>query len=305
MFAFKYIKLQETKQDLQSIRQLGSTLETLEKLSIGEGERGTSISSNNPGQGLRFGYNLNLGYSCSESKSSIIINNPQYSSYSSSDSIIFTKENQQVNKIDLWLLPWSNPFHITNLIYLSDPDRNYYLVSDESPKNIQYVKNIYDTFSNVEIFKNLNKIDINRLNSVKLKSTIIYFTKKQPQIKDSFKMDNTNFVHIDLDKKEISFYEEEWSNPVNYKNEELMYGAFFSDNSEQYLCTTNNAMNKFQDTTAIYIEKARMLNQLTRDKGCNYEPLILLLRKLTNGDYTVLENIKMLNNQGAGCPWLY
>ena len=308
MFSFKYITLQESREDLQSMRELGSALDSLQKLSIGDGPTGAAITSNNPGQGIMFGYILNLGYTCTESKSTLNINNPQYSSYDITDNIIFTRTTQQVNRIDLWMIPWQLPFHITNIIYISDPERTYYLVSDQSPKNLQYVKELYDKLDGKAIFnnpknQNLNKIELNKLTSLKPKSTIIYFTNQEPEIPKNLETENTNFVYINLDNQEVEFYDIKWSEPVKYPSQEIMYGTFFSDNKQQYECTTIQSLQRLKDTTAIYIEKARILEQMTTN--CQYQTTISSLRKLTNEDYSQLNDLEEINKPGAGCPWVF
>src|SRR3989338_7107885 len=80
MFTFKYIELQEKRQDVDTVRFLGGkVLSASSKLEVGSGC--AAVDSNEPGEGLRFGYNVNLGYSCSGKESLVLINKGATASY--------------------------------------------------------------------------------------------------------------------------------------------------------------------------------------------------------------------------------
>ncbi len=298
MFAFKYMDLEEKKEDLQSIRDFGNVLNTLEKLPVGDA--GTSIDSNRPDEGLRFGYKLKLKFSCLGEKSSIFVGDGSYANYDLEDGVVFTEDRQEVRALDLWLMPWRFPFHVTNIIYLSDPNRNYYLVYDESSK---------DFVEELEASRALNieKVNIKNL-GLKSNSRVMFFTRSKPSeerlngLQEG--LTGISFVYVDRNNNGVSFFEEEWKEPIKFYGNELMFGALFVSNSESYNCNIERALKRFSDATNVYIERARVLNQINQEQKCNYNNIANLLRDFSAGRYELKEEIEVKNKVG-GCLWVF
>ncbi len=296
LFAAKYIKLQQDREDVRSVRNFGLLLDEIEKLPLTD--NGASIDSNKPGSGLRFGYELDMNYDCIDTKSLLHIGKGNFADYELKNQIVFIKSKQKVISLDMWLLPWRYPYHITNIIYLSEPKRKYYLVYDSNTKEFVDNLEISSVFST-------KKVNINNLNTEK-DSTYVLFLKQKPKkekIAQLIKSETINFVYINPDenKGKISFFDEEWSDDVNYYGKELMYGAIFSDDYESYKCNVNKALKKLKDTSNIYTERLVILSQIDNKPECKYDELAETIRKFANGDYKLEENIQEQNKIGAGC----
>ena len=292
MFSFRYLTLEEHKQDLNSIQDFGQVLNTLEKLPIGD--KGASIDSNNPDEGLRFGYKLNLNYRCLDDKAVVSINDGKFSNYELKDEILFMEDNKQIDALDMWLLPWRFPYHVTNIIYLAETGKKYYLVYDSNTKDYADSLEISEAF-------NIEKIGIEKFKSDG-ESKFVFFTIKEPDIK------GIDAVYVNVKDKELSFYnieKEEWGEPVKYYSEELMFGAFFADNSDDYKCNLNKALNKLKDGGSLIIERVNVLNQVNRNSKCEYKAIADNLRSFVNGNYELKEKIGEQNKAGSGCLWVF
>ena len=296
MFAFRYINLQENKEDVRNIINLGGLLNTLEKLQVGD--KGYSIDSNNPGEGLRFGRDIDINYECLGDKSSLFIGSGEFANYELQDEILFIK-SQKTNALDAWIVPWRFPFHVTNLIYLASPKNKFYAVYDSGSE--EYVNNIEfgDSFD-------FNTVNLRNLD-VQDNSKYVFFTSRIPDgneienYKENFP--SSDFVFVDLKNNQMFFYDNDWQGPVQYYGDELMLGAFFSDSLDSYSCNIDKAMKKLKGVSQIYIGKASILSSLN-NKECNYAMLSNQLSNFVDGKYENVGKISELNRKG-GCLWVF
>ena len=299
MFAFRYIDLEEHKQDLASIRDFGNVLNALGKLSVGD--KGASIDSNNPEEGLRFGYKLNFNYECNEDKARIYINDGLFASYEFTDGVLFSENNNNVNALDLVIKPWKFPFHVTNIIYLSDTAKKYYFVYDS------YSKEFVDNFEIGDAI-NVEMVKIDELKADK-NSKIVFFLQKAPSEEkiESLKEDisDVEFLYIDLGKKEVSFYNSGWEDGISYYgSDELMTGAIFSS-YDNYECSLGRAFAKLNDTGNVVVERTNVLNQISRKGNCRYNDIADNIRSFIAGEYNLKDKIEEINKAGSGCLWLF
>jgi len=313
MFTFQYITLQEKRQHVESLRFFGNVLGIAEKLNIGGS--GSSVNSYDT-QGLRFGYNVPLEYYCDETDARIIIggkNKDFIPSYNLKDEVVFINEKMIVNGLDLGLMPWKFPFQITNFIYLSDPKKQYYAVYDQSSK--EYVDNLEEKYS--VIFNLFNDGSINRyekteINKLKPKenSKIIIFSNRKPsenKIKELIgENKNVNLIYVDYNNKKINYFEDDnFGEDIDYYSDEIMLGAFFTDNQENYQCSINRAKKKLSTVAVHYSERTKLLKRVDTKTTCQYDLIDNSLVSLAKGNYEVVENLRQQNNQGAGCLWVF
>ncbi len=304
MFTFKYVELQEKRQDVDTVRFFGGkVLSASSKLQVGSG--GASVDSNEQ-EGLRFGYNVNLGYRCSGNESTILINDGGTAWYKLDDEVVFMDKSMKVNALDLWILPWSYPFFVTNFIYLGDPKTNYYLVYDSNNK--VFVENL-DITSAFKIEK-LNKAQL----KPKSNSKIIYFLDNIPLKQElNFKnLTNLDFVYVNLKKNEASFFnsqDKEWSDPIkfyiNENNKGQLFGAVFSNDAGTFSCNIQRSLKKLKSVSNIYSKRAELLGQLDRRAECHYSEISKTLNKLSSGDLNLVDAINSQNLAGAGCIWVF
>ena len=303
MFTFKYIELQEKRQDVETVRFFGSgVLGASSKLQVGSG--GAAIDSQGDG-GLRFGYNVNLGYLCNEDDATILINGGENAYYELEDEIVFINEEVKVGAVtglDLWILPWNFPFHITNFVYLANSKDKFYLIYDQNSND--FVNNEIEISS---VF-NLEKVQEQQ---IKLGSNtkIVFFTNQIPSASSIVSMkknfENINFAHVSLSDKEIRFFEDNsWSGPAKYYSKEQLYGAIFSNDAENFECNINRSLDRVKVVAQIYSDKAKLLSQIDRRAGCQYTQIANALSQYAAGNFELQEAINEYNLAG-GCLWVF
>ncbi len=306
LFTFKYIELQEKKQDVDTVRFFGSkVIAASSRSQVGSG--GAAVSSNDQ-EGLRFIYTVNLGYRCTGNQSTILINQGTNAWYKLQDEVVFMDKEMKVSSLNLWILPWSYPFFINNFIYLGDPKTTFYLVEDSTSK--EFVDNLDITSA----FK-VNKILKNEL-KVKSYSKIVYFTSALPS-KDSIlnlkkNSTNVNFVYVDLSKQEASFFNNEdkdWSDPIKFyitkDNYAQLFGAIFSNDADNFECNVQRSLDRVKVVASLYSKRAELLSQLDRRPECHYNEIANSLSKYTGSDPALAETINTENLAGAGCIWVF
>src|SRR3989338_4189306 len=306
MFTFKYVELQEKRQDVDTVRFFGGkVIAASSRSQVGSG--GAAIDSNEQ-EGLRFGYNVNLGYRCSVNESAIIINKGDNAWYKLKDEVVFMDSSMKVNSLDLWILPWNYPFFVTNFIYLGDPKTTFYLVWDGSTK--EFVENLDVTSA----FK-IEKISRNQL-SLKQNSKVVFFSESKPSKQDILALKknitDVGFVYVSIARREASFYDLKqgsWSDRVKFyiskDNYGQIFGTIFSDSAENFECNVKKSLDRAKVIAEVYSRRAILLSQLDRRPGCHYSEIAGSLSKYARGNFDLIETISSENLAGAGCIWVF
>jgi len=301
MFIFKFVELQEKRQDVQTVRFFSTgVISASSKLQIGSG--GAAVDSKSD-DGIRFGYNTNLGYECIDGDASVLINRGESAWYKLKDEIVFMDREIRfgaLDGVDLWILPWSYPYHITNFIYLANSKTKIYLVYDSSGREIADNLEISSVF-------NVESVPIENFDNAESGSKAVFFTRNEPNLDLLSRLSagkSINFVYIAGNK--AKFFDEGWSNAVEFYGEEQLYGAIFSNNADIFECNINRALERTKNVGKIYSERARAVSQIDRREGCNYAPVVAGLNAYITGN--INENTKVglerLNLIG-GCVWVF
>ncbi len=304
MFVFKYIELQGKRQDVETLRFFGQgVLSAASKLQVGSG--GAAIDSEGD-EGLRFGYPVNLGYKCDEDGALVLINQGESAWYKLDDEIVYIDKEESLKSLDgldLWILPWNYPFHVTNFIYLANSNTKFYLVYDQSTSDF-----VNDEVELSSVF-NAEKIQKNQLKPGS-NMKIVYFTSQNPPASEINSMKKNlkdlDFIYIKGD--EASFFnleEKEWSEPVKFYGKEQLYGAILSNNEKNFECNTNRALERVRIISKLYSERARFLGQIDKRAGCQYSSMANALSRYAEGNFELEKAIEEQNLAGAGCIWVF
>jgi len=306
MFTFKYVELQEKKQDVEAIRFFGGkVLAASSKIDVGDSGALDSDAEN----GLRFGYSVLLGQLCTDNTSTVYVNKGDLAKYKLKDEVVFMPREMQINALDIWILPWKYPFQVTNFIYLADPKTRFYLVKDAASRDFVDALEINSIFNVTKVTK-----DQLRLTS---KSKVIYFTSEPPSPVDLKLLKGTftdvSFVSINLRKKpmEASFFDfqtSSWSSGTKFyvteEDKAQLYGAIFSTTKLNFECTINRAITKVKLLSSFYSERANLLGQIDTKEGCHYAEMSKTLLAYTK-DLSLVDAVKQQNLAGAGCLWVF
>ncbi len=303
MFTFKYIQLQEKRQDVETVRFLGEgILGVSSKLQVGSG--GAAIDSNDQESGIRLGTLVDLGFICNDKDATILINGGENAYYNLDDEIVFMDNKIKLKPedgIDLWILPWNYPFHITNFIYLANSKAKFYVVYDTSSQEFVNDLDLSSIFD-------ISVVTQNQLDDIKINNKVIFFTNQKPSENDIKKLKKNkeiNFVYVNLQNNEVSFFDNDWSEPIKYYNLEQLYGAMFSNDKSNFECNVERALERVKVVAKGYSERARLLGQLDKREGCQYSQISNALSQYSDGKFELQEIIKQQNLAGAGCIWIF
>ncbi len=301
MFIFKYVELQEKRQDVQTVRFFSTgVISASSKLQIGSG--GAAVDSQSD-DGIRFGYNTNLGYECVEDDASILINKGESAWYKLRDEVVFMDREIKfgaLDGVDLWILPWSYPYHVTNFIYLANSKMKLYLVYDSSGREV------IDDLEISSVF-NARVLAVEDLGEVESGSKVVFFTRNEPSVNVISELSagkEADFVYIAGNK--AKFFNDGWGDGIEFYGKEQLYGAIFSNDADIFQCNINRALERVKVIGKIYSERARTLSQADRRPGCNYAPVVAGLNNYISGNINenTKNSLEELNLRG-GCIWAF
>lgn len=300
MFTFKYVELQKKRQNIETIKFLGDgILAASSRLQVGSG--GASIDAQE-NSGVRFGYNVGFTYSCNGNDADIFVENSGFS-YRLQDEVVFMDKNLRfgsLDGVDLWILPWNFPYYTTNFIYLANSKTKFYLVYDSSSEELVNGLEISSVFDQ-EI------INIDKLDEIRQNSKVVFFTQKEPGLNEINnliqKTKNVDFIYVNNNEARF-FSDGKWGKGVRFYGLEQLYGAVFSDDANIFECNINRAFDKTRNLALLYVEKARILNQLDRREGCKYGQTANALSHFASGNFDLEKELEELN-LGGGCIWVF
>ena len=198
--------------------------------------------------------------------------------------IVFGTEKLIDDKILLWTLPWKLPYTITNLIYATSPHIKYFLIYDSVSRDL-----VNQLSSSIPSRFLVEAVDVNNLNLEKIdndaklrsyyKSKFVFFTapKKLDEISD---METPSSV-VEIkpgDYGDVIFYEDGMQKASQHIGKEIIYGAIFVDDYDNYACLLEKTMDKVAQITSLYSEKTKLL-AIKSTNQCLYQEIKTTLDK--------------------------
>ncbi len=238
-------------------------------------------------EGLNF---FSSRFSCN----SLILNDG--SPISIEDKIIFSSSNILSDKLLLWVDEFSLPYRIANVYYISSPYTKYYILHDESTRELasaifSYIPLTQDgkRFFNVKLIDSLSAESIE--NDIKKESLrevrIVTFDDiSLPSL--SLK---TRVIKITKDLNNgLAYYQDE-NQEVKYIKKQLLLASIFSDN---YDCNFNKLISRMDNLNKIHEDKAARLFFKTQaeNQKCNYQLLRSSIASIKKEDFNNLINIE-------------
>lgn len=299
VFTFKYIALQEKRQDAALARTFGENIHLLEASGI----ESYFIDDSS----FKLGVTTKLDFICEEDTSTIVVNNNFGQDIK--NEVVFAPTSLTTSSIDAWIYSWDYPYYIANIIYLSDPGRAYYLIHDVRSKEFVEDLEIPEIFN---VYKQDKRIPIDSRKEDQ--ATVIYFTSVDSQdireLEEEF--ENVNVLSVDLQQEKIIFYDERGTEEgtAPYYGPAVLFGAFFSTSFEDYQCSLTRALKRFERVTELYKTKSLVLQQ-EAEAQCNYQSIQQTFnnygRNFENNDKTLRESLVNQNEDlgGKGCAVVF
>lgn len=262
VFTFQYIQLQEKRQNLRAAQTLGENIRLLE-----------STEQALDADAFPLGGIFQFQYACAEGHSFLTINNDYTQDLS--DHILFMPKTITTTAFRAWIAAWTSPYYIAHVLYFEHPDTHHYFIVDSIGQSFVSQLNLPRIFS----VTTLQRSSFSPPSDQTLHTRVTFFTQTPPTATERAAIAQTipraTVIHIQPMKEEVTFYDQQ-GNPVFHQTvpgKELLLGALFSDDPDQYTCLLNRSLTAFDRTTRIYTEKAKLLPQLSQNPDCNYQLL--------------------------------
>lgn len=186
---------------------------------------------------------------------------------------IFTPDRVKGKSLLLWSMPWSIPFKVTNLLFITSPGVRYVILDTNSQASL--VNAIYQRMSNK--FFTVDLVDESTFNAVdvsdgyKVKVVCVDCDTTLESNLDlsrfvNFPDADVRAVSINPNTNKINFYVMNGSNfafegespffGTDADSEATMYAAIFSDGKDVYDCNMRKALDNFRIVAEVY--KSRM-----------------------------------------------
>lgn len=323
VFTIKFIQLKELQYNIEIGRNFAQSISVLEAAPVIGRERGIVIddSDGESSGGFRIGTIADMKYSCVGNKVSVVFNNEIKSSQDLDKDILFAPSSMKINSLDLWILPWYFPFFVNNVVYLSDPNAEYYFVYDSLNEN--FVNDLYIP-NNLKVkLLPLNKIDVvpgENARFVFFTNSISNAAGKIPGLaqqfkKSDFKYIKVNFAERGKDVGEVTFLDNS-GKPLGsgkFYGLPLMWGAIFSDDFDVYNCGLGKSLNKIINVGDVYMYKSDFLSRV-QGQACSsfYSAVKMNIAKLVGKDFekTGYKSREAIENEnidlaGKGCAYVF
>ncbi|GEM_PF-2116646 len=261
VFTFQYIQLQEKRQNLRVAQTLGENIRLLEST-----EQALDADAFPLGGGFQF------RYECAADHSFLTINNDYTQDVS--DHLLFMPKLISTTAFRAWIAAWQYPYYITHILYFEHPDTHHYFIVD--PVGQSFVTNLHlPRIFTATTFQRPSSLPADQT----IHARVTFFTQTPPTAPELAAITQTiphaTIIHIQPIKDEVTFYDQN-NDPVFHQSvagKELLLGALFSDDPDQYGCLINRSLSAFDRTTRIYSEKAKLLPHLSQNPDCTYQTI--------------------------------
>ena len=193
---------------------------------------------------------------------------------------IFSSRNIESDHLLLWTLPWQAPFHVTNFLYMTDPEHRFIFVCDEdNDESCRLAGRIYSRFSE-NVYANHRFIYSEAIDGLEFEGErqnnfIIFMDDNDfdgfENIDDDRIKERINALFVNPDESSVNHGEVYFGSVDDdgeldldgegspYVGKPMLIGAIFSDFKRDYECNVRKSMLKFLNINQIYKKKSQML----------------------------------------------
>lgn len=173
------------------------------------------------------------------------------------EKIVFGADEINTSNLFIWTKEFKKPFRVANLIYVIDPDQEYYLVGDSSilrdfPSELNI--NRIDSFTGDEKGVFVLFRDILGVNELKERGSVI-------------QVEGDVVKFLNSGREEVFF------------DEATLLAAIFSEDYDNYKCGFDKLIDKYDNMRKIYYGKSIYVDSLS---NCDYGLIKGILRRTVN-----------------------
>jgi len=229
--------------------------------------------------------------------------------------IVFAPELIKGRTMLTWSLSWAFPYHISNFLYITTPDFKYIILDSEKGREIY---SMLPTGVNKEITD-----DVSGLRNTGHKLSFVFFNNPSPDevqlpsFMSSMKDNEAVAINVDSSSNEIGFYKKSGTSfipvgKVPYLGNEMIIGAMFSGDAENYACNAGKALEKMNIVSMVYEKRTQILREKYSNTNCvSYYALSPFAVDYNLNNVVEIKNTKEsleTNNnflQSLSCPTMY
>jgi hypothetical protein len=189
--------------------------------------------------------------------------------------VLFAPEYLEGNKLITWTLDWNVPFKVTSFLYMTTPFVRYVIVGD-SPR----AEDIFNALP-----EKLNKIQLTPAEYDSMldegdrfvRFVFVDSTPPDNAIPADLSDRDVSGLLVDTSTKQLTFLTQSVADPntflsgtvFTYLEPEVLYGAIFSDNADEYECLMERAYARLNIVAKIYFEKFNEIAPIYDRTNCD------------------------------------
>lgn len=206
------------------------------------------------------------------------------------NTILFSPDNIQGNKLIIWTLEWNFPFKITNFLFMTSPQVRYIFIYDPAVAGSEpWARELLNEMPNSTTKEAVAKgTVINDRNNYKIRAVFAGMTPDRAMF-SSIKGD---VAILELQEDKLKFDQADEVDYLGEKTDPVVFAAIFSENYELYACNMQRAFKRFSLVAEIMESKTLALSEHFERRGCGvfYNPASL--GSMKNKTKTCSEDLK-------------
>jgi len=183
---------------------------------------------------------------------------------------IFAPKFLEDSNLIVMTLDWSIPYRVSNFVYLTTPKVRYIFIGDSS-----FARDIFEMIPdaiNNDGYTNVNLIEDENDDALRL-----IFFGTGPEIPDSLIQMKGKITALRIDDEggngKVEFFDFvfgkfESSGVSYYLGENMLLGAVFTDEAENYVCATKNSFKDLNVVSQVYEKKINKLKLDYENEQC-------------------------------------
>ncbi|MBI4739179.1 hypothetical protein HY772_06505 [Candidatus Woesearchaeota archaeon] len=180
--------------------------------------------------------------------------------------ILFAPNFVEGNRIFTWTLDWNVPFKVSSFLYVTTPFVRYVIVPSVADESQLLAKRLNSTLPakiNRELVADVDLPNVANLNDKRVRIVIIQGLPavSAPSIPQALANVEASALVIDPAQRKVQFYEKLGAvlapvgAPIDYLDDESLFGALFTESREEYECSMNKAYDRLNSASKIYAKK--------------------------------------------------
>lgn len=195
--------------------------------------------------------------------------------------IIFTQSRITTDFVNAWSLPWGMPYKAANMLYLSTPDVQYYLVHDDDSKD--FARQVYsvmgeNNFTRAGLVRKEDVAGLEYRGEYIVRFVFFFVPADDVPVSASMKKGRWDVIFVDNSRKEVMYSKVQGGMRVKDEQKQFPFlgvsgviGAIHAEDFGLYVCNMKKAFIKLRTVTEVYRLRTELLHDYYLGDGvCEY-----------------------------------